>query len=287
MKSGEIEIRSLKGLSFDELYAAHLKAFKDYPFQWTKEALQRTVHRRGFSPELSYGAFHNNNLVSFTWNGIGTFEGRRTAYDTGTGTAEGYRGKGLASKIFEYSVPHLKAAGIQQYLLEVLTGNAAAQSVYLKQGFSVTRSLHCFRTESNKWEFLERPLEEGILIKKIDLDEKVMKPMIDFELSWQNSFESLSRNPGHFEVVGAFRGNELLGYGVIEPDSGDIPHLAVKKGAREKGIGAAILSALRKMNRSDTVKMINIPADCPDIIRLIIKHGLPEIAIQYEMLKEL
>jgi ribosomal protein S18 acetylase RimI-like enzyme len=287
MELQEYTIKSLKGLHFADIYQAHLKAFKDYPFQWSKEALQHTIIRRGFSPELSFGAFHNDTLVSFTLNGIGMFNGIKTAYDTGTGTAELYRGKGLASKIFEYSVPHLRAAGIKQYLLEVLTNNAPAQSVYTKQGFSVTRTFHCFRTESNKWKIPERFFPKDLVLREISLDIKVMAEMHDFLLSWQNSFESLERNTSHVEIIGAFLNNILVGYGIIEPGSGDIPQLAVKKGERKNGIGTAILSVLQKRNRADIVKVINIPSGCKEIKEFLVNNGIPEVVTQYEMIREL
>jgi ribosomal protein S18 acetylase RimI-like enzyme len=126
MNSSAPKILPLSSFSFNELYSAHLKAFKDYPFQWTKEALKRTSERRGFNAALSFGAFENNELLSFTWNGTGEFNGQFTAYDTGTGTVEEHRGRGLASRIFEHSIPFLKSAGIKQYILEVLEENEAA-----------------------------------------------------------------------------------------------------------------------------------------------------------------
>jgi GNAT superfamily N-acetyltransferase len=283
----DITIRSLTGIPFGELYDAHLSAFKNYPFQWTGEALLRTIKRRRFSPELSFGAFHNGRLVSFTWNGTGTFAGRKTAYDTGTGTAEAYRGKGLASRIFEYSIPHLKAAGISQYLLEVLTENAAALSVYTKQGFSISRTFHCFRTEMKSWQFHERPLPPGLAFKEISINEQLMGNMHDFLSSWQNNFESLQVNPSHFQVLGVFREGELLGYGIIEPESGDIPQLAVKAGERRKGIGSAIIEALGKENKAETLKVINIPSDRPEIMNFLLHCGIPDVVTQYEMIRQL
>jgi GNAT superfamily N-acetyltransferase len=73
-----------------------------------------------------FAAFDSNEIVSFTLNGIGNFNGIPTAYDTGT--LKEYRGKGLATQIFEYSIPYLKEMNIQQYLLEVLQHNTKAVS---------------------------------------------------------------------------------------------------------------------------------------------------------------
>ena len=85
---------------------------------------------------------NGNKIVAFTLNGIGYFNRIPTAYDTGTGTLKNYRGKGLATKIFEYSIPYLKSANVKQYLLEVLQYNTKAVSVYRKLGFEVIREFN-------------------------------------------------------------------------------------------------------------------------------------------------
>ncbi len=99
------------------------QAFADYEFQPNAEELRTMWKRRGFDPELSFAAFEGSTIVAFTLNGIGTFSGIRMAYDTGTGTLPAYRGQGLATKIFNYSIPYLKEANINHYLLEVLQHN--------------------------------------------------------------------------------------------------------------------------------------------------------------------
>jgi ribosomal protein S18 acetylase RimI-like enzyme len=81
---------------------------------------------------LSFGAFKNEDLLAFTFNGIGEYHGIKTAYDTGTGTLKEYRGQGLAKCIFQHSLPFLEEAGIRQYLLEVLQHNEGAVALYKK-----------------------------------------------------------------------------------------------------------------------------------------------------------
>ena len=284
----DYEIRSLANSTFDELFDCHIEAFKDYPFQWSKAALQKTIHRRGYDPVLSFGAFYENKLVAFTWNGVGMFNNIKTAYDTGTGTIEEYRGKGLASKIFEHSIAFLKAAGIQQYILEVLTENEKAFSVYRKQGFETTRIFDCFRTNSNEWQVPEVNGHNEITLKEIGFGyRQQMEAMIDFNLSWQNNFQALLKNPDDFIVIGAFNNDALIGYGILEPASGDIPQLAVAKNERRKGIGSIILAKLQQLNKADIVKVVNIPSTETGIIDFVTKNGIPKIVSQYEMVKRI
>ncbi|MFM2223931.1 MAG: hypothetical protein RJA07_133 [Bacteroidota bacterium] len=285
--NSEYEIKSLAKISFDEIFETYLKAFKDYPFQWSKEALLQTIHRRGYDASISFGAFYKNELVSFTLNGIGNFNGPKTVYDTGTGTIEEHRGKGLASKIFEHSIPFLKAEGVQQYILEVLEENEKAISVYSKQGFTVSRKFDCFRVNTADWK-LEATNNNEVELKEIDFSfQSQMKAMIDFNLSWQNDFQALLKKRNDFKIIGAFYNNDFVGYGIVEPETGDIPQLAVNKNYRRHGIGTMILNELKKMNRAAIAKVVNIESNQEAIISFLTKNGIPKIVSQFEMIKSL
>lgn len=102
-----MEIKSLDKTDFETLFKAFSNAFADYDFQISAEELRAMLKRRGFNPDLSFAAFEGENIVSFTLNGIGNYNGIKMAYDTGTGTLKEYRGQGLAAIIFEYSIPYL------------------------------------------------------------------------------------------------------------------------------------------------------------------------------------
>lgn len=145
-----MEIKSLGETDFDIVFEAFNRAFADYEIQLNKEQLQTMLKRRGFDPELSFAAFDKGGIVAFTFNGIGNFEGTPTAYDTGTGTLKEYRGKGLATEVFKYSIPYLKEIGIRQYLLEVLQHNTKAVSVYRNLGFEVMREFNYFMAKNEE-----------------------------------------------------------------------------------------------------------------------------------------
>lgn len=284
----EYNINSLANSSFDDIFAAHIEAFKDYPFQWGYDAFRQLLKRRGFVPALSFGAFFRDKLVSFTLNGIGNYHGIHTAYDTGTGTIETHRGRGLASAIFEHSVPILKEAGIKQYVLEVLEDNITAYSVYQKQGFTISRTFDCFRSNTANRVIPTRPLPAGIEIRHIDFAyREEMERMNDFPLSWQNSFDSLLNVQNSFTCLGAFRGDEFVGYGIAEPGTGDIPLLGVMHHERRKGIGSYLLSELRKLNKAEIVKVVNIEASQSAARDFVTANGIPKIVSQYEMIKTL
>jgi ribosomal protein S18 acetylase RimI-like enzyme len=281
-------IRSLEKISNDMLFEAFQEAFKDYEMQLSQPELLRMLHRRGFTPKLSFGAFSGEKLVSFTFNGTGRFNNIPTAYDTGTGTIEEYRGKGLASRIFEYSIPHLKGAGISQYLLEVLQHNSTAVSLYRRLGFEVSREFNYFTESSSKLRLPSIDQDSDYTILPADLTQKEqMSSFWDNPPSWQNSFDAVERAPEDFLILGAYSDDKLVGYCIFEPGSGDITQIAVEKRYRRKGIASLLLLEAIQANQYDSVKAINYLTDQTDFSHLMDSFEISKKGQQFEMIKQL
>jgi ribosomal protein S18 acetylase RimI-like enzyme len=281
-------IKSLGKTDFDTLFTAFNAAFRDYEMQVNKHELSVMLQRRGFNAELSFGAFEDEKLVSFTFNGTGFFNGIKTAYDTGTGTLEEYRGRGLATQIFEYSLPFLKQNGIRQYLLEVLQHNTKAINVYKKLEFKVSREFSYFVQDADKVLVNAHVLPSKYVIQEIDLNRKVEMEMChDFFPSWQNSFEAILRRPDDFIILGVFDDTRLAGYGIPDPNSGDITQIAVSKDYRRQGICSVIFNELLKVNKFKTVKAVNAEISCVSMKLFFESKNLPEKGKQFEMIRAL
>ena len=280
-----IAIKFLADTSFDTLYEAWQDAFSEYEKTWTKDEMIRSQRRRGYSAELSFGAFDGESLVSCICNCRGVFGGVSTIYDSGTGTIKSYRGQGLTARVFWESLPYLRLSGAQQYLLEVLQHNAAAVKVYTNAGFNVTRELNYFVGEAADVKPAARTLPEGLRLHGVGLDNlETVSAMWDFEPSWQNGIECIQRNPGDFLMVGVSEGERLVGYGIIEPETGDVPQIAVNKVFRRRGVGNAIYCELLKLCRSQTVKVINTDVKCAGVTSFFECMGMPLRGRQYEMM---
>ena len=282
-----MEIKSLARTGFDIILQAYEQAFADYEVQQDKEQLRRMLKRRGFDPNLSFAAFEDSSIVAFTLNGIGYYNGAPTAYDTGTGTLEHYRGKGLATSIFEYSVPYLREANIKQYLLEVLQHNAKAISVYRNLGFETTRELNYFMQEKDKINNCVGNSGSLYSVKPIGIDEynSISASFSDFKPSWQNSPEAVKRASEDFVSMGAFNGNELIGYCIFEPVSGDVTQIAVDKKFRNKGVGSLLFNEVMSLNKSNLVKIINTDASDHAVTAFLKSKNIPVKGKQFEMIK--
>ena len=283
-----MEIKSLGKIDFDTIFKGFNQAFADYELQLDKVQLQAMVKRRGFNPDLSFAAFENDKITAFTLNGIGNFNGTLTAYDTGTGTLKEYRGKGLATQIFEYSIPYLQEAGITQYLLEVLQHNTKAVSVYRNIGFETTREFNYFNQKNEDVQNEIKTSAHSIEIKEIGIEnlEDVSK-FWDFYPSWQNSFESIKRSITDFIIRGAFIDDRLVGYSVFEPVSGDVTQLAVDKPYRRKGIASLLLQEMLKLNQNDFIKVLNTDITCDSITHFLKAKNIELRGKQFEMIKKI
>lgn len=279
-------IKSLAEVPFDDLFNVWNEAFTGYARTWTKQELQSDMQRRGYQPDRSFGAFDGDKLVSFILNATGQFNNVATAYDAGTGTIPEYRGRKLVTQIFDHSLPHLKAAGCKQYLLEVLQSNDKAIKLYKHAGFIVSRELNYFVhpiADVN----LSKTRRDSYMLKEIAAEEQPgMRYMWSYHPSWQNSFDSIHRGVG-YKAVGAYSGDMLIGYGIIATASGDVAQLVVAGAYRRQGVATALLKALLELSSGDVVKFINTDKACIAFTSFLAAHNMPVSGAQYEMLKKL
>jgi ribosomal protein S18 acetylase RimI-like enzyme len=285
-----LSIKVLSDISDQTIHEAFKQAFADYvePFSLSKQQLRYMLERRGCDLDMSFGAFYNDKLVGFILNGIGTWNAKTTAYDTGTGVIKQYRKKGIATKIFNESLPVLQSNGVSQYLLEVIRTNTNAFELYRKAGFKVTREFEYFISKKNDIQFPEPDPDIAYTIKEIKAPSwDKFKSFWDYKPSWQNSIDSVTRKLPYFTILGVFNEEELLGYGMIENHTGDIPQLAVGKKYRRRGLATNLLKKLVKISESDEIKMINSLAGYEGFTEFARSINLHPGHGQYEMLLEL
>lgn len=290
MERNDIEIKSLAGISADEVTAAFLAAFADYGLQLDDKSLWDMLKRRGARMDMSFAAISGGKVVSFIINGIGEYGGKQTAYDTGTGTVKEMRGLGLTDRIFNHAASCLRKAGIERYLLEVLTDNVAALKIYKRQGFEVLRELDCFTAATDRTILnLEPMANTAVRIATVSVEEVANHAdFFDFAPSWQNSLESIRRHPEAFTVLAAYDERENpIGIGGSETAYGDVTLLAVDKRMRRNGVGSRLLLELLRENRLSMAKVLNIWHGCAEMSAFLMRAGFTLSCRQYEMVKPL
>ncbi len=86
-------------------------------------------------------------------------------------------------------------------------------------------------------------------------------------------------------IIGTFQTdtNKLVGYGVVETASGDIPQLAVLPEFRRQGIASQLFFTLVSHTTSEIVKIINTDTRCEALTRFMEFCGVKRGDGQFEM----
>lgn len=285
-----MEFRFLQPEQFPQLYAAFIDAFSDYvvKMQPSEAGFLDMLTRRGINYHLSIAAFENDQIVAFNINGLDLWQDKLTIYDIGTGVHPQYRGKGLATQLFQFSLLKLRETYAVQYILEVIDINHAAIKTYEKLGFQTVRKLACFKlTDLTKLKSYTPNdyAQNTIQYQQVSLlDWPLVVKFWDWQPSWQNSINSMKRTELTPNIIVAYHDENCVGYGIIFPATGDIPQLAVDKDYRRRGIGREILQRLMAtLDNGAMAKMINIDADAIDNLTFCRAMGMETIVDQYEM----
>ena len=169
-----------------------------------------------------------------------------------------------------------------------MQNNEAALNLDQQQGFSVLRPFTCFSRRRESFPLKKVGLLDGLSIQVVDAFSPALwslfQSFFDFSPSWQNAAPSLEAVGGQFVYTLARWEGEILGYGLVEKDSGDIPQLAVHKGHRRKGVASALLSALAPHSHAWEIKVINVEGGCGGMEGFLRSQGFHQTAAQYEML---
>lgn len=279
---------TLDNIDTQTLHRAFLEAFSDYQvnINLSLEAFQTMLVRRGYSPEISIGAFTEpgHELVGFILNGLRKWNGARTAYDLGTGVTPLHRQQGISSRMFQSVREELKRNQVEQYLLEVLQNNEAAFELYKKQGLSITRNFSFHKLEQSR--YLANELTYAIeYLTEVDSDTWEQLQMLwDFSPSWQNSIDSIHAVQKQFVYAVVRLEKKIIGYGIVDPATGDVPQIAVHPEYRRKGIATSIVGTLMNHSNGKQLRVINVDDACGGMILFLDKVGFETIGHQYEMM---
>jgi|ERR1043166_3166195 ribosomal protein S18 acetylase RimI-like enzyme len=279
------QCRFLNDEYFEKLYAAFIEAFSDYviPFALTETQFRNHIRLNAVDLARTVGCFDGERLIGFSLNGFGEWEGYSTVYDAGTGVIPGFRRQGISEAMFEMMMPHFKAEGFDQWLLEVICSNTAAIRLYEKLGFHRTRQIALLQCDGEVKGVSEKP--PNVEIRDIDdPDWELLTTFWDGTTTWQNSVAAVNRSRMNKRVLGAFLDDECVGYIVSSGTFGRVAQLAVDKRFRGHGIGTALLRAIRAAAAEGfSLQIINLDKSIVSATNFFANRGFYEKIGQYEM----
>lgn len=272
------------------LYDTFVAAFADYivPIKITHKEFVMKFKREGIEATFCVGAFYGEQLVGFILTGLGEWRGKPTAYNAGTGVIPAHRGHQLTKQLYDFLFPKLRESGIEQCLLEVIDGNAAAFKVYQSIGFEVTRALDCFRSPVGELLLSsEEPMPAVELKQAAKPNWRAYTALYESRPSWQNTMEAFRRSPDEKLVIEAYSEELLIGYVAFFPRTGAIAQLAVQQGYRDQGIAKALVRETVKRTIAPALLFLNVDKSCSTLAAFLERIHLKRFLTQHEMLLSL
>lgn len=141
--STDIKLGRLIDCTFAEALMLRNRGFEQYysDMTTTMEGLIGSLHNNSIRPEHSVVAYADGKPVGFVFVGIKTVEGKKLAWNGGTGVFPEYRGRGIAKQMMIEVNRILKEEEVDRATLEVVTKNAHAIAAYEKGGFHIVDHL--------------------------------------------------------------------------------------------------------------------------------------------------
>jgi len=269
-----MEIRNLANTDIATIVECMTESFQNYfvkiPFEVDFWAKRYDAARVDYA--LSFGAFDHDKLVAFIIQGVDFHNDEKTAFNTGTGVIEEYRGQKLVDQLYDYAFPVLKENGITKCLLEVIEQNHRAVRVYERIGFEKDRFLRCFSGE-------QKEISNNFQVQEIDIAglKKVMSPYQKY-YSWDNSLDAILKKGEMFKsfTVSNQEGTNL-GYFTISTANNALIQIE----SLENQNWPAIIGATK--NIISSVRINNVDDSRVELIDALNNAGLKNHINQFEM----
>jgi ribosomal protein S18 acetylase RimI-like enzyme len=292
MKSTRM-ITSLSQTSMEEIHEAFVDAFSDYEVRMDMPLarLQEMMVTRSCSLADSLGYFENGKLLGFLLVGKRIMDGKIVLYDVATGVVKGHQGEGIGDALVQGIVEAARTANADRFILEVLQNNEAAQKLYVKYGFGITRTLKCYeyscdrKAESQKADNQRADTQNDQTIADhdsslpADLD---IAGYCTFNPSWQNACTSFMNTRANHHLHLQKNGDVLAGYGLVHTRTGSILQLGMHPDHRSTEMLERIVTGLCRNTGSTVLRYLNVE-DNSLIESYLLDLGFRNAINQFEM----
>jgi ribosomal protein S18 acetylase RimI-like enzyme len=264
-----LELRNLSEIAFEDLIECLLKSFEGYFVKMPTDIDYWKERFKGARVDyhLSCGVFDQGKLVAFVVNGVGKVNGRKTAFNGGTGVLKEYRGQQLVDQIYAFTLPEMRKRGIERCQLEVIQLNERAIRVYQRIGFEKTRALKCYKGRLTV-------SDPDVVVNQVAFT-SIMNH--NRRYAWDNMNEAILQRAKVFKAYEVFTpAKGKIGYFVLGEPSGYIAQLESKE-EDFKTLCAGIGTIVK------VIKVNNVDADRIARIKNMEELGLENTIDQYEM----
>jgi ribosomal protein S18 acetylase RimI-like enzyme len=267
-------VKNLKYTAFDIIADCFLKSFENY---FVKVPTDKNYYKNRWKIAkvdyaLSYGMFDGEKLVGFILNAIDKRNGKKIAFNTGTGVLPEYRGKRIVKSIYNFAIPDLKIKGVAKCSLEVIVENTKAIKSYQSIGFNICKAFNCFAGE------IKLNSNEKVEMNKVDYNAFDWKNLPNQDLySWDFNSEVIKNGEYHYYQIK--KDNFIESFFVVNPKNEYLAQFEILK--ESKGCWSRLFKGIKEV--SNSIKIINVDTRLKEKIDFINSIGLTNTVNQYEM----
>ncbi|MDN3015315.1 GNAT family N-acetyltransferase [Paenibacillus sp. BSR1-1] len=202
-------IKKLTECTIQEAVMAWNRGFEGYfvQIEMTPDMFFNRLVNEGLSLSDSVVVFDQKEPIAIVVNGFRTVEGKKTAWNGGTGIAPEYRGKGVSQLLMEETLKIYQENGVEAATLEAIKENEKAIRLYQRFGYEIIDSL-VFLSGAPKGTNVNPIQAESIRPEKLPL-----LPFYKENVPWQCQWQSVKS--GEAQVYYSKSGNPL-GYGLYK-----------------------------------------------------------------------
>ncbi|MEH7155084.1 GNAT family N-acetyltransferase [Neobacillus drentensis] len=138
-----LTLKKLTECSIEDTITAWNRGFEGYfvKLEMTPEQFFNRLVNEELSLEHSIVAFDGKEPVAIVLNGFRVIDGKKTAWNGGTGIATEYRGKGVSKQLMEAAFSVYSKEGVEVATLEAIKENERAIRLYQSFGYEIINSL--------------------------------------------------------------------------------------------------------------------------------------------------
>ena len=282
--TSDLIFRELNSHDVEQMHHAFNDAFCDYKLfmRFSRESfVDKFIKRLNLNFNLSFGAFHNDQLVGFALFSTGKYENKNTLYNGGTGVIPAFRGMRITFTIFQEVLKKAANMGIDQIVLEVLTDNKTAINTYESIGFCKSKYLHCFKLNPDNLRLIENPGYELTVTEPEYSD--VIESMDELSTSFLDTHHTINASRDRFLMIKASKETQLHGYIIFSPKTGRINRLAIDKNNRGNYIGTYLINEAFRLSEKKNLTFMNIHQRYYGFINFLLAIGFRNEVDQYEL----
>ncbi|RED52820.1 GNAT family N-acetyltransferase [Cohnella lupini] len=198
-------------LSAVDMVALWNKGFEGYyiPIDMNLDRFLARAVSEGLSLEHSLVVYDQDEPIGFAMNGFRVVDGKKVAWNGGTGISSEHRGKGIGKLLIERNLQYYRELEVDIALLEALVQNERAIKLYRNAGYDIIERLISLQhTEALDVSPLRSANPRPYAIRKGQPSEVKELSFYKIFASWQTQWSSTK----DLECLIVSDGNEAVGY---------------------------------------------------------------------------